>query len=421
MSGRLLTIAHALLLLTLGVACGRPYAPRDVIFITVDTLRADRLGFAGYWRDTSPAIDQIAREGAVFDNARSGAGWTLPAMASLFTGRRPRAHGARDFHSSIDRKIPTLPEILRQHGFETRGYVSNVLLDARYGFDRGFDHFDASLSNVGNPHQISTSEQLTNRVLADLDRRPVDEPLFLWVHYSDPHFAYVEYPGEPFFGPTPADRYDGEIARTDRAIGQLLDGLRGRSRYAHALIVLTADHGEEFGEHGGIHHETLHAEVVEVPLVIRAPGAERGRSSAPARQIDVAPTVLAQLDIPQPPAWPGRDLFARSADEQQKGFYERDVPTRFRQRAVRNGDYKLIVVESRPPDTIDEALPSPSLKPGMYLYDKARDPHEAHNLFAPDHPQLSPLLAALREHFDDPTLGVSVGAPAAFADAQGNP
>ena len=181
--------------------------------------------------------------------------------------------------------------------------------------------------------------------------------------------------------------------------------------------MFSADHGEEFGEHGGQYHETLHTEVVAVPLVIRGPGLEHARSSTPARQIDLAPTVLARLGIQPPSEWPGRDLFSRDMGEQTAIFYERDVPSRFRQRGVRLGDYKLIVVEPKQPDPIDAALETPALKPGVYLYDMAHDPDEKRNLFAPDHPRLAPLLALLREQYHDPTLGEVVGAPSAFAKA----
>ena len=177
--------------------------PPSLVLISVDTLRPDALGFAGNARATSPNVDAIAREGVIFRRATSAAGWTLPSMATIFTGRYPRDHGATRYDRKIREGIPMLASILRERGYDTRAYVSHILLGADYGFARGFDVFDDSVLRVGNPHDVSTAVPLTDRLLADLEARPLVEPFFLWVHYFDPHFKYLRQPETARLEPGP--------------------------------------------------------------------------------------------------------------------------------------------------------------------------------------------------------------------------
>jgi arylsulfatase A-like enzyme len=250
--------------------------------------------------------------------------------------------------------------------------------------------------NVGNPHEVETSQKLTE--IARHGMRGIKEPYFVWVHYFDPHFEYLEHPQYPF-GSADADRYDAEIAHTDYYIDELLKVVDRKN----TIVVFTSDHGEEFEEHGGKYHYTLHGEVMRVPLVIKAPGLAHREEPAPAEQIDFLPTILKLLAIDPPAGLPGRDLFA-PADPRHPIFMERDRPPQWRQRAVVRGSHKLIVVETAdttlvPVASRNEEVPVTWVKPGMYLYDLARDPGETTNLFSTDDSTSLSLLGLLTTHF----------------------
>lgn len=385
-----------LLCLALAVGCSREKKPPNLVLITVDTLRPDRLGYGGGTHPTSPTIDRLASEGVVFTNATSVSGWTLPSVATLLTGQYPKDHGAVDFHWSLDSKLPTLAGILRAAGYDTYGFVSHVMLTPTYGIGAGFEHFDFSVLNVGHPHEVMTSQKLIE--IARSGMRDLKAPYFVWVHFFDPHFAYLEHP-QYAFGNTDSDRYDGEIAYTDYYIDELLKVVdRGNT-----VVVFTADHGEEFGEHDGQYHYTLHGEVMHVPMVVKAPGLQHKVDDRIVEQIDVLPTILNLLGVPAPPGLPGRDVFA-SDWAPRPVFIERDRPPLWRQRGIVADGKKLIVVEDADISLVPEASRAEEIEvtnvhPGIYLYDLAKDPGEQTNLFARDDSTSLSLLGALTGHF----------------------
>lgn len=374
----------------------------NVLFICVDTLRPDRLGYAGNTHDTSPNIDKLAAEGVVFENTYSAAGWTLPAMATMFTGRHPRDHGATDFHWSVDAKLPSLAGILRREGYDTRAYVSHVILKPEYGLADGFKSYDYSVLDVGHPHDVATAEQLTNKVIGDLSS--VEKPFFIWVHYFDPHFEYLPHGPWASFGNADIDRYDQEIAHTDYHVGRLLDALKRRRQRDKTIVIFNSDHGEEFGEHDGEYHYTLYEEVLRTPLVINAPFLEPQKKSTAVEQIDFLPTVLGMLDIePGTQEFPGRDVLADSAGGGPI-FFERDRPPPWVQRGVIHNDHKLIVVELS--DTTKVPASSrgthstvSNVHPGIYLYDLANDPGESKNIYEQSDQIAKELLGLLAGHF----------------------
>ncbi len=387
-------------LLLLALAGCAERKPANVLLISVDTLRPDRLGYAGSARPTSPAIDRLAREGVVFTHAFSASGWTLPSMASILSGRYPKDHGAVDFESPLREGLPTLATILRGRGYDTRGYVSHLVLVPSYGVAQGFDRFDDSVLQVGQPSLSSTDRQLTDRVIAGLvDLR---QPYFLWVHYFGPHYDYLWHEGWEQFGRTDSDRYDQEIAHTDSHIGRLLEALSARGLYENTIVAFVSDHGEEFGEHGGAYHYTLHGEVMRVPLIIRAPSLEPRRESAATQQIDLLPTILGLLGIEPGPGvtLPGRNAL-NSGAPRGPAFFERDRPGRWRQRAVLDGRYKLVVIEEHPDVGPEPYMKRPpqNIHAGIYLYDLEADPRETHNLYTADDPRARELLAKLQQHF----------------------
>jgi arylsulfatase A-like enzyme len=389
----------ALILLFAAVAamsCSREKRPPNIVLITVDTLRPDRLGYGGNPRNTSPCLDRLSKEGVVFTDATSVAGWTLPSMATILTGRYPSEHGATDFHWSLDASMPTLASILRQHGYDTYGFVSHVMLTPTYGMGEGFSHFDFSVLNVGDPHEVTTAKELTE--LAHTGMRNAKEPYFLWVHYFDPHFKYIDH-DQFHFGNTDMDHYDSEIAFTDYYIDDLLKVVD----HGNTIIIFTADHGEEFGEHGSEYHYTLHGEVMRVPLIIKGPGLAPRTDALPAEQTDFVPTILALAGIEAPAGLPGHNLLA-TRDANQPQYIERDRPPQWSQRGVIRGQHKLIVVENAdttqiPPASRNEEIAVENVQPGIYLFDTARDPGEQTNLFSPSDSTSLRLLALVNTHF----------------------
>ena len=380
--------------------CAKPKAP-NVLFICVDTLRPDHLGYAGHARKTSPAMDALAAESARFKTCYSVSGWTLPSMATIMTGAYPKDHLATDFHWSMAPELPTLAGVLRKAGYDTRAYVSHVFLKPIYGFGDGFTSFDFSVLNVGHPHDVSTGRELTDLVLADLPK--VKQPFFFWVHHFDPHFKYLQHAEWKHFGDRDVDRYDQEIAFTDQQISRLIEELKRRKMYDNTIIVLTSDHGEEFGEHGGEYHETLYQESLLCPLVIKAPSLQSSDNGTIAQQIDILPTILGLLKLPAPAGLPGRDLFAKPG-EPGPIFLERDRPFPWVQRGVIDGKDKLWVIEladsSKIPVTSHgNYAPVTNVIPGVYMHDLAADPRETKNLYSEDDPRAKELLALLAGHF----------------------
>jgi arylsulfatase A-like enzyme len=384
-------------------ACARDPAGPNLVIVSVDTLRPDRLSYNGHARATSPTLDALAREGVVFERCYSQSGWTLPSMATVLTGRHPRQHGAIDFGRRIDPALPTLASLLGAEGYETLAFVSHVLLTPATGMDTGFETFDDSVLDVGHPHEVSTGKQLTDLALAALER--TREPFFLWVHYFDPHWVYQDHAAWDF-GSTGSDRYEEEIAYTDLEIARLLGGLDAKGVRARTAIAFVADHGEEFGEHGGYQHQTLHDEVTRVPLILVAPSLAPARVAAPVQQVDLLPTLLALVGAPVPAGLPGIDLLA-GVPAGRPVFLERDRPVEYRQRSVVAWPYKLTLVEPVDVSGYPPGLPRDKpeaiahVVPGAFLYDLAADPGETVNLYAESHPQALELTRLLREHFAD--------------------
>lgn len=298
-----------------------PAAERDasrpnVLFITVDTLRADHLSCYGYAWKTSPRIDLMAREGVVFERAYTTIPLTGPAHFSMFTSRYPQEHGARRNGVAMpsDRELVILPQLLRAHGYRTAGFISSWVLTGRLThIDEWFDHYDEDLTRSYQLFNSSRwAEDVTPKVVDWLERNGKgDQPFFLFVHYFDPHSPYnfrTDFEVKtrnPKAGPqTPVTDekireryrdYDSEIAYTDHHLGQLFDALDKQGLRESTLVVLTSDHGESLGEHDYVGHgRHLYENIVRVPLVMRLPGkmAAGKRVKTPVSILDLAPTVV---------------------------------------------------------------------------------------------------------------------------------
>jgi choline-sulfatase len=297
-------VVGALLLVTLS-ACARREPP-NVLVVTIDTLRADRLGCYGFGLAHTPAIDRLAEEGVRCTDVATSAPITLPAHCSIMTGLYPPAHGVRDNGNyALGPNAVTLAERLRAAGYRTGAFVSAAVLTRRYGLDQGFDTYDDDLWSEDEPPLFMIRERpaprTADRVLAWLDgwKQGSRQPFFLWVHLFDPHQPYQVHSVDlAALAPTP---YDAEIAEADRGVGRIVDWLRQQGVLDHTLVVLTADHGESLDEHGEPTHGVfIYDATIHVPLVWRLPGVFAAKTTygGPVRHVDIVPTVLGVLGLP---------------------------------------------------------------------------------------------------------------------------
>jgi arylsulfatase A-like enzyme/cytochrome c-type biogenesis protein CcmH/NrfG len=305
-------ISLAWLPCALAACSGRAPSPkattRNVVLITIDTLRADHVGAYGYSRARTPAIDRLAADGALFERGYAAAPITLPSHATILTGRYPPGHGARDNGMRMADGVATLATVLHARGFRTAAFIAAFPLDHQFGLNRGFDVYSDRLPRAPNGRLSNErpAADVVNDAIAWLrsngispsepvavPQSPIRSPqFFLWVHLFDPHAPY----GDPATGRSAIDRYDEEIATADREIGRLLEAIAARRN--ETLVVLAGDHGEAFGEHGEYAHSIfVYDTTLRVPLVMSGPGiAANVRVGAPVTLADVAPTILRHID-----------------------------------------------------------------------------------------------------------------------------
>ena len=371
--------------------------PGDVLLVTIDTLRADHLSLYGYDRETTPDIERWFGEGAVFERAFSAEAATSPSVVSLLSGRMLQDHGVRLFYQLVPEEVALVPDLLPAE-YETAAFVSNmVLTDEAIGFGERFDHFDDFLDRRESRRRVfeRNAEATTNAALLWLvQERDPNRPLFLWVHYIDPHGPYrppeawerhfhhqgtakVELDKIPPFtrleGVEDAleyvDRYDEEIRYADHQIGRLLDGYARTNDPEKALIVLTADHGETMNSRETWFHHSFHVydDIVHVPLLVRGPGVEAGRMRGLASGIDVAKTILgfAGGHPIETPGESGIDLrYGSKIDPERTVFFEA-TGSSVQWRGARRGDEKWVM-----------AVMGEREIPLKYFYDMSRDPLE---------------------------------------------
>lgn len=271
-------------------------AARNLVIITIDTLRADRVGTYGYATARTPTMDRLARDGVKFTHAYATAPITLTSHASLMTGRYPAGHGARHNGMRLDLKTPTIADRLSQAGFATGAFVAAYPLDRRFGLIKGFQTYGDRMppSRSGRTVNERPGRAVVDEALAWLARHRGTR-FFLWVHLFEPHAPYGD-PADPR-RLTPDIRYDNEVAEADAQAGRILDAL-GPDRLS-TLVVLAADHGEAFGEHGEVGHSIfVYDTTLHVPLILSGAGLPPDRTSAdPVSVIDVAPTALRVLGV----------------------------------------------------------------------------------------------------------------------------
>src|ERR1700730_5673013 len=293
--------------------------PPNIILITVDTVRADRMGFLGSKLGLTPNLDTLARESVVFTHAYSQVPLTAPSHATILSGTYPQFHQVNDFQVPLAPDLPYAPAILRAHGYRPSAFVGAMVLDPHAGFargfDRGFDTYDAGFHQArpGEDRYHSTERRgggVVAHAVAWLHQHPRG-PFFMWLHLYDAHDPYD--PPEPYKSKYASAPYDGEIAYVDSAVGKFLIDLRSRGLYDGALIAVMADHGEALGEHGeDTHGFFLYDETIHVPLLIKLPSAASAGKKIENQVglVDVLPTILQAVKIPVPPEMQGESLLS---------------------------------------------------------------------------------------------------------------
>ena len=380
---------------------GAPAAGWNLLLVTLDTTRADRLGCYGREGAETPAIDAIAAGGVRFEQAQSAVPLTLPSHATILSGLLPPRHGLRDNgQGTLPADVTTLATRLADAGYGTGAFVGAFVLDHRYGLARGFERYDDEIPRRGAALEAERpGSEVVDRALAWLDEPVAVEgagvhvPFFAWVHLYDPHAPY-EAP-EPFRSRHAGDPYGGEIASVDSQVARLTAWLARKREAARTIVVVAGDHGESLGEHGELTHGLLlYQPTLRVPLLISAPGVLAPRVvREPVGLADLAPTLAALLGQPLAGARDGRDLSAALLDGGEPPaadlYAESHYPATFGWSplvALRRGALKLIE--------------APSVKPlkSTELYDLAADPGEARDLRAErrrDAAALAQSLAAL--------------------------
>ncbi len=353
-----------------------PDTNSSVIFITIDTLRADHVGCYGYKRIETPALDALAHAGVRFTHAYTPVPITLPAHTAIFTGSFPMATGMHDFSGN---KLPsnavTLAKVLRDRGYSTAAFVGSPVLDSRFGLNLGFetyfDHFEFSRLDESSLDQMKRRGDLVvDEALRWLRVNP-RQPFFLWVHLYDPHDPYT--PPEPYASRYSGQPYDGEIAFADAQVGRLFAHLRERGLDAESVVVMAGDHGEGLGQHGEkshgffIYNSTLH-----VPLIIKIPGTAPRVIEDEVSLVDVMPTILEALRIAIPASVQGRSLLGQVRGQPAARPSEVYAETylallHFRWSQLRS-------IQSRGLKYIDAPRPE--------LYDTHQDPDELKNLIS---------------------------------------
>jgi arylsulfatase A-like enzyme/Flp pilus assembly protein TadD len=389
------------------LSCSRPPAPlptaRHLVLVSIDTLRADRVGVYG-GVDLTPAIDRIARAGAYAADATSHVPLTRPSHATMFTGLLPWQAGLRDnLSAGTLPPSPLLSEILKGAGFQTAAYVSSIVLGSRGGFARGFDRYDESLP-PGQEAMLDTLQKpgadTMRQAIGWLEEQRSADRVFLFVHLYEPHDPYA--PPEPYASRYRDRPYDGEVAYTDALVDQLDQTLQRLDLARDTLLVVASDHGEGLGEHD----ETLHGffayqTTLAVPLVFRGPGiAVNRRIDETVGLVDLLPTVLDLLGVALPQALKPAGVSLASAlrggsDPAPRPQYAESLVPLLHfgwsdLRVLRDGRWKYV------------------LAPRPELYDLATDPHEQQNLAPKQQTRAAALHGALAK-FLEQERGSSAG------------
>jgi len=388
---------------------------KNVIVITISSLRADHISCLGYNRDTTPNFDAFAEENILFTNAFATSSWMMPSVGSMFTSLYPSRHGATHIDKRLDRQAHTLAEILKDNGFYTAGFCSNPRLSSEYGFGQGFDFYDdysvsMILKNMsfGQEQSFDINKKRTNGLINDAVIRWLQNnthrPFFLFVHFYDTHWDYLppapfdtlydpDYEGkidgteiarEPLYSNKPSDEdvkhiialYDGEVKQTDTDLGDLLKFLKEAGRFEDSIVIVASDHGEQFYEHGHTSHHGIFDELIHIPMTMAVPDLHITKTiDSFVNGVDVMPTILDFLNVPVPVICQGKSIRPLITGEKEKVndfiFVEYTggaVPDAF---AVRFNRFKFVQQEGK-----------------IFTYDLCGDPLEQRKIYQHDFTEL---------------------------------
>ena len=418
-----------------------PEGAPNVLVIVVDTLRADHLPGYGYAEGATPSLDRFAEDAVRYDQAFANASWTRPSFASILTGRHPASHGVMGKPDALPDEVVTMPEALHGAGYATGGFVTNFNVAPYFNFQQGFDSyaflepefvlgaddaaaklllvqalrqrietFRAQRGEVAPGAAYQDAETVNRHLAGWLDEAPSDNPWFLFVGYMDPHDPYFPHPydGSGYAraahqAPELAEAealtalYDGEITYWDTHFGRLMDDLRRRGLYDDMLIVVTSDHGEELGDHGGFWHgTTLYDEQVHVPLFVKLPGNERAGTHVGhwVQSIDLMPSILARVGVARPDGVQGGSLEEGTtvvyAEESHEGNVLESV------RELRDFEERKII-------TANAGNPR-GLAP-VELYRIADDPRETENVAEQERERVQALMSTMDTERHDAAEG----------------
>lgn len=379
-------------------------AGQNLLLITLDTTRSDRLGCYGYKPAATPTLDAIAARGTLFEQAYAQAPLTLPSHCSIMTGRYPREHGVQDNgRAALGTTHPTLAAIFKEHGYATAAFVASFVLDSRFGLERGFDVYHDEMDEVSFATQPLEWQQpadvVTDRALEWLPQVK-DKPFFAWVHYYDPHQPYA--PPQEFRGPNVL-LYDGELAFLDTQVKRLTDWLEASGLTQKTLVLVVGDHGEAFGEHGEDGHSNHVYDVnIHVPMIFAHPAVIPSGRRIPAlvESVDLFPTIHQLFGWKAPEGLMSRPLGGAFADGklEEATVYAESLFVFFsfawaEQRTLITPEWKYVS----------------STKPE--LFDRKDDPRERENVVEKQEKKAAKLLAQLKERYE-----AMVPAPAAEAN-----
>jgi arylsulfatase A-like enzyme/Tfp pilus assembly protein PilF len=394
-------LALAAVIAAVTVALWRPrqsippgaFAGRNLLFVTIDTLRPDRLGSYGSRAGLTPHLDRLAGEGVRFERVLAHVPLTLPAHASIFTSLYPTEHGVHDNGTfRVSESLPTLATTLQSAGYQTGAFVGAFVLDARFGLNRGFDVYDDYYGEKRGFLSFTQLERPADAVIAPAERwiAGARRPWFAWVHVFDAHSPYRPPPG--LARKFPSDPYGAEVAFVDAALGAFLERLSAADRLEDTVLVVLGDHGESLGEHGERTHGTFAYEsTLRVPWILWSKGLRAQVFSGTVRQVDVMPTLLDLLAVSPPDPIHGQSLRPYLSGERRykapASYFEALNPHLTRDWAPLTGvvaeGHKLI------------RLPTPE------LYELGADPMEKENLYR----QKTGLASRLEKRLDDISAG----------------
>lgn len=356
--------------------CGRKTP--NILILTLDTTRADRLRCYGYQHIETPAINDLARSGTLFEYAYSHIPLTLPAHTSIMSGTVPISHGVIDNGGyKVPDELITLAEIFKDRGYSTGAFISAKVLDAEFNLTQGFDTYNADDINPQSDKDESLlvadrkGDRTTDAALRWLTGNR-DKPWFMWVHYYDPH---MQYKPPPPFDKIYAIPYDGEIAFMDSQIKRVIEQVRADGNWDDTIIIVVGDHGESLGEHKErTHSNFIYNATQHIPLIIRFPGLKPSRVSAVVSQIDIMPTLLAYLGLEIPAQVEGESLLSLMKGEEEET--ERAAFLESKTALLHFGWAPLSGIVTSRYKYIKAPKPE--------LYDLQNDPGELNNLFSPE-------------------------------------